>query len=200
MFDPQRLPEHYHSDDGSMIAEPVYLLHAECFLGKYGAGALYEPGTELVYDQVPNEHMAPLNRAAGERYQEWMNSLPGVGGQLSQEDIAEAAKLMARKDGDEELPHELWWAGVIKLAARLKQERAGRTIPAPKQDPVRPLNGRMPPPMTAGEFKDVAHRGDPNAGVQRMEPAGGRRVRRAPPAMTQQPRPPTSDAVGQPTS
>lgn len=190
------LPEFYLTEDGARVREPVYRLLADCFLGAPGKPpGLWEAGCEIQHDLVPNEHMQPLNRAAGEAVERWQAALPIVAGRFTEEEIGEAAALMAPKEGEQVLPHALWWAGVLKLAAELKIKKAGMRVPAPTPQHVAPLN-RTVPPMTAGEYKDAPHRDQAATGIK-AHPQAARRLKPAqqPPAMTTEPRPQASDGV-----
>lgn len=194
----RHLPEFYIADDGTRVADPVYRLHADCFFGKPGGPpALWEAGTELETDLVPNEHMEPLNAAAAERIAQWRATLPIVTGKMSQENIEEAAKILQPREGEPIVPHEIWWPGVLKLAAELKAKRQGSTFIPPAYT-VAPANGRPVRPMTAGDFKDVSHRGDAQTtGVKAHPQLAGKRVRRNVPPMSAEPAMPSGDAVGQ---
>src|SRR3974390_2433568 len=102
------LPEFYVADDGTRVREPVYRLLADCFLGAPGKPpGLWEAGCEIQHDLPANEHMQPLNLAAGAAVERFEASLPIVAGRLSEEDIAEAAALLAPKEGEPVLPHAL---------------------------------------------------------------------------------------------
>lgn len=190
-------PQFYIADDGSRVSGPVYRLLADCFFGKPGGPpSLWEAGTELETDILPNEQMEPLNVAAAERMAAWRASLPIVTGRLTDEEIAEAAKLLAPREGEPIVPHEIWWPGVIRLAGELKAKRGGRTFIAPAHT-VQPANGKPVRPMTAGDYKDVSHRDQAQTGMQAHDKLPGRRVRREAPPMATEPAQPSGDAVGQ---
>ena len=189
------LPEFYQADDGSRVSTPVYELLADCFFGKPGGPpALWEAGTELQTDLIPNEHMKPLNRAAGERVEKWLQSLPIVAGKLDEQDLAEAASLLAPREGESMPPHPIWWAGVIKLAGELKLKRTGSRIPNPVRE-VTYAKGKTPPPLSAGNFKDVSHRDQEATGMKAHPQIAGKRVKRGSPLMSAEPRQPAGDAT-----
>lgn len=195
MSDYDHLPDVYVADDGTRVTAPVYRLLADCFFGKPGGPpALWEAGTELQTDITPNEHMEPLNKAAGVRIQRWLTSLPVVTAKLEESDIAEAAALLAPREGEATQPHGQWWAGVIKLAGELKKKREGRVIPETATT-VSPLNQASVPPMSAGDFKDVSHRDQKATGMKAHQQLAGKRVNRPAPVMATEPKPPAGDAA-----
>jgi hypothetical protein len=200
--DPYGLPQFYIADGGARIERPVYLLEGDCFLGRPGGPPSYwEAGTELETDVIPNDNMRPLNRAAAIKYNEWKQSLPPEASACTPDELLEAGNILmrSRKPDDPEIPFEIWRASVYQLAMELKIRRDGRLPPSmPKsQQFVTPANGRPPPPMSAGDFKDMTHR-DPNAtGMQAHPQLAAKRVKRqAAPPMATEPKPPAGDAVG----
>jgi hypothetical protein len=195
MSDYDHLPEFYVADDGSRVSEPVYRILNDCFFGRSGAAARWEAGSEIATDLTPNHEMLPLNRAAGQRMQAWLDSLPGEGVTLTPEEISESAKLMAPKLGEPQLEHELWWAGVIELAQRLKAKRRGRTFIMPDTH-VRPANAPPAPPMSAGRFEDANPRDVAKAsGVIPQAMLPGKRVTRRADPMSTSPAQPMADAA-----
>jgi hypothetical protein len=202
MEDFDRLPHFYESDGGARIERPVYLLLADCFLGRPGGPPAYwEAGTELETDLVPNEHMKPLNRAAGIAFANWEASLPPPASAVTPDELMEAANILmkSRKPEDPEIPYEIWRGTVYQLAMDLKTRRGGRApVPPPSTAIIAPVHGRPVPPMSAGDFKDVTHR-DPSITGLTAHPqnAAAKRHRRpTAPAMSTEPKPPAGDAVG----
>jgi hypothetical protein len=74
---------------------------------------------------VPCYQWRPLNRAAGERIQQWLESLPAKGENIPQEFISQAAMQLRPREGDPEFPHDVWWGHVNKLAATLYAKHRG---------------------------------------------------------------------------
>lgn len=196
MSNDHELPEYYIADNGDRVSQPVYLLLSDCFLGKPGGPpAKWEGGTELQTDLTPNDEMKPLNRAAGERVNRWRASLPIMSGRVEERDLAEAAALLAPREGEQIQPHEIWWAGVIRLAGELRMKRQGAHVPAPSSY-IQRVTDRAAPPMSAGDFKDVAHRGQETTGMKAHDQLAAKRLQRKPaPPMATEPKPPAGDAT-----
>ena len=154
------LPEYYLTDDRppQRIAKATYEALAQCQIIMQSAETgvtgptMVEPGEVFVTDGVPNHQWLPLNRAAGERYQNWLSSLPQSGNGLTQAEITEAAYIMRPREGEAELPHEQWWPAVLKMAASLKDKRQGNSLRIPQ--PAQQVRAGAPKPvmpfMTAG--------------------------------------------------
>ena len=94
------LPEAFQTvgHDGfvQQIREPAYQCMSACFLGTNAAnGTLYEEGDILIWHREPNEEMRPLNKAAGQAMQKWLDSLPANEGvNITYEDMLEATTLL----------------------------------------------------------------------------------------------------------
>lgn len=193
----EHIPEFYVSGDGERVAEPVYRLLADCFLGMPGRPpALWEAGTELQHNLTPNDHMQPLNRAAAVAIDDWRQQLPPAAEAVSPDELLEASNMLmrSRQPGDAEIPYATWRASVYRLAMENKVHRGGMRMPAPPSaQPIRPLSGRQPPPMTAGDYKDVAHRDQAATGMQ-AHPQSARRMKPKP-TMSTEPPPANSDGV-----
>lgn len=136
----EALPEFYLTDDRARVSKPTYEALAQCqiiMVGENGIAGptLTEPGEHFTSDAVPNHQWLPLNRAAGEKYDRWLSSLPNSGAGLSQEDITHAAYAMRPREGEPEIPHDHWWPQVLKYAAALKDKRMGNAprVPQPAQ-------------------------------------------------------------------
>lgn len=132
------LPEYYVSADRQQIAAPTYEALSQCQIimasaetGQTGP-TLIEPGEHFTTEATPCQQWMPLNRAAGERFQEWLDSLPVAGADLTLEEISEAAHHMRPREGEKELPHEQWYAAVIEYAKRKRQKRQGLEVPKPR--------------------------------------------------------------------
>ena len=105
---------------------------------------LVEAGEHFVTDATPCHAWHPLNRAAGERYEQWLASLPGVG-QIPQELLTEAAYRLRPREGDPEFPMDQWWPHVLRLAGKLAEERRGHVAPPkPGYRPITPNTLPMP--------------------------------------------------------
>lgn len=190
MSDHEPLPEHYLTDDRPprRISAPTYEALAQCQIIMIGENnipgpTLIEPGEHFTTESIPNHQWMPLNRAAGERFDIWVNSLPTSGTGLNQAEITEAAYAMRPREGEPEIPHEQWWSAVMKYAAAMKDKRAGNTlrVPQPAQNhraggaqrqvmpfttagsgmPVEP--GRAPPEAARQQPTDGARRARPGA-------------------------------------
>jgi hypothetical protein len=142
-----QLPESYVTEDGQHVHGPTYLLLADCHMVMRSAETgltgptLVEEGQVITTEMTPNHQMQPLNKAAGERFEMWINSLPVVGKGLSQEEISEAAFAMRPREGEPEIPHDQWWGAVMKYAVAIKEKRAGAR-------PVGPAVGYRPAPSS----------------------------------------------------
>ena len=145
------LPEHFIDEEGNRIARPVYRMLTQCQVimaspetGQVGP-TLQEPGTVLVLDATPAHQWQPLNRAAGDKMEAWVKSLPLDGKNISQEHINEAAYTLRPREGDPEFPMEAWWPAVRRLAASLADKgRRHAQVVAPGFRPVKPDAPPMP--------------------------------------------------------
>lgn len=131
------LPQHYMTEDRQRIAAPTYEALAQCqiiMVGETGIAGptLVEPGEIFTTDSTPNHQWLPLNRAAGERFEAWFASLPANGNGLSQGEITEAAYAMRPREGEPEIPHDQWWAAVMRYAAAMKEKRQGGSMRIPQ--------------------------------------------------------------------
>jgi hypothetical protein len=169
----EHLPPVYCNADGDQIHDPVYRLLAPGFYDD----TYFLDGEELVIKMTPNEHMQPLNRSAGERYEQWLGSLPGAGANLKLEDIVEAAHMMRPREGVPELEHDDWTKAVLTLAMKLKEKRTPHGTPQPLG--VHRANPSSAPPMPNAAWSDprtmslsrpggnVVHQPKPPAGQAR---------------------------------
>lgn len=217
MSDIEALPEFYVTTDEAgrpvRIAEPAYEALTPCQIvmrspetGATGPTRV-EAGEIFFTEAIPCHQWAPLNRAAGERIADWVDTLPRNMASLPQECITEAAHRMRPREGEAELSHEQWWPAVLALASKIaEQRRTGRTVPMPRgavaqrpghampvmpfasQGPGMPMEvGRAPAQGQAGSFAA------PSGGVV------GSRGRRAAPSKSPMPGTVTSDAPSQAT-
>lgn len=134
------LPEFYMTDDRQRVSRATYEALAQCQIIMVGENnipgpTLVEPGEHFTTDAIPNHQWLPLNRAAGERFEAWLAALPASGNGLSQGEITEAAYAMRPREGEPEIPHDQWWAAVMKYAVAIKDKRQGNAprIPQPAQ-------------------------------------------------------------------
>ena len=161
LVDLATLPEVYQTrlPNGQIVTEkrPVYNLLADGFYG-VGAGAtLFEEGAIIVApDSKPNTSMQPLNRAAGEAFNAWAESLPMEGGvTVSIEELSEAAAALANDPDVKKLPHDKAASIVYKFAARLKAQREGKKLGQASIDPAfGRLGDKAAPPLLGASVKD----------------------------------------------
>jgi hypothetical protein len=154
VFDAAQLPEYFVTDDrpSQRIARPTYEALAQCQIIMVSAetgvagSTMIEAGEIFTTEAAPNDQWLPLNRAAGERHEAWLASLPANSNGISQEEITEAAYMMRPREGEPEIPHDLWWPRVLQLAAALKAKKGGgMRVPQPAM-PIR-AGGQQKPVM-----------------------------------------------------
>lgn len=163
------LPEAYTGDDGRPITRPVWRASALLYLGD----TLWQEGDIVIADIVPNAQMEPLNWAAQDLYERWLNSLPVQGMNLQQVDIMEAADLLRSEAG--KLTTEQFQQALIKLATDIKAKREGLGTPSALQPMVFHSGARGDAPPIANArvgsgamgTEKPAIRGTPNTNVQR---------------------------------
>lgn len=130
MSEHDNLPEFYVGE-GGRTAAPTYEALSQCHMVMQSAETgqtgptLVEAGEHFTSDKTPNHQWLPLNRAAGERMDRWLASLPTSGKNLTMEEISEAAHAMRPRVGEPEIPHDMWWPAVMKYASTLKERRSG---------------------------------------------------------------------------
>jgi len=136
MYNIDELPEVYVSDDGQRITAPTYEATAQCHMvmtsaetGQRGP-TLVEPGEHFTSNELPNHQWRPLNKAAGERMEAWLASLPVKGDGIPQEIITQAAFMMRPRDGEPDVPHDQWWPMVLRLAGQLYEKSKGARMPS----------------------------------------------------------------------
>lgn len=145
------LPEFYRADNGARTDQPTYEALSQLHMVMQSAETgqtgptLVEAGEHFTTDRTPCHQWLPLNRAAGERFERWIASLPSNGKNLTQEEITEAAYAMRPRDGEPVLSNEAWWPAVIKYAVMMKEKRMGGGVPNPRAAQVhRPGSPAMP--------------------------------------------------------
>jgi hypothetical protein len=130
-----KLPAAYETVQDNRIyreTKPTYRLNADCPMiwtnqetGIAGP-SLVLAGTTFVSDDIPNAAWEPMNAAAQERVQAWMDSLPTNTHFITLEDITEAAHMLRPREGEADIPHEQFQASMMRLAAQLADKRRGR--------------------------------------------------------------------------
>lgn len=128
------LPEIFVSDDGARIAAPTYqaLATLQMVMQSAETGAtgptMVEEGEIFTTDAVPGHMWKPLNRAAGDRVQQWLASLPLDGRTIPQDFITQAAYELRPREGDPDFPLEQWWPAVLRRASELAEKRRGPNV------------------------------------------------------------------------
>lgn len=145
------LPEQYRADDGEMVSEPCWRLAADGFYGD----THWLQGSVLVANIVPNHHMIPLNKSAGEAMERWVSSLPLNSAGLKDEDIIEASYMMGSRADIPGMTKQQWQIAMVKLALELKAKREGSSgLRLPELQGVRPAVRPDAPPMPNATFTD----------------------------------------------
>jgi hypothetical protein len=144
------LPDVYVSDSGDNISTPVWRLLAPGFYGD----TYWLDGEILAMDIAPNHHLEPLNKAAGVRMVQWLNSLPLQSASLRDEDLIEASFMLRPREGVPEMTHQQFSHAIIKLALELKAKREGGQLRMPELQGVRPASKSSAPPMPNAHFSD----------------------------------------------
>jgi hypothetical protein len=196
------LPEFYRGDSGHRTDQPTYEALSQLHMPMYSAETgqtgptLVEAGEHFTTDRPPCQQWLPLNRAAGERYERWLASLPSNGKNLTQEEITEAAYAMRPRDGEPTLSNEAWWPAVIKYAVTMKERRMGGSGVVPRAAQVhRPGAPAMPvmpfAAMGSATPLDVGRAPEGAAAHQPQSPGGAaerqRKMRVTPPMPGTQP-------------
>ena len=195
------LPEFYISDDGARIVQPTYEALMQCQLimasaetGQVGP-TLIEVGEVFTTDSVPCHQWRPLNRAAGDKFDQWIASLPLDGKNIPQELITEAAYQLRPREGDPEYPMEQWWPLVLRLAAKMADAKRGRApMPTVGFRPMAPNTPPMPFSSMSSAYPTEAGRAPGAAQHQPQNPANTAARARA--ARVRPPMPNTAPAQG----
>lgn len=173
------------NEDNSILQErePCYQCMADGFYGRGTAGTWYMEGSIIVTEVVPNQHMQPLNRAAGIRYARWLASLPNNRAAIDVGDMAEAAQMLAKNPEVTNLSPLDYQNAVIRLSEELKLRREGknaRSMPGIEHN-FNPQSGGNAPPILGAKLSDMSQRGPGfNSGpAPAAQPGGARRVQSA---------------------
>jgi hypothetical protein len=198
-FETRNLPHAYgfRAENGAIIQiqESCYQLLAPCFLGNGVNATFYDEGEVVKTTACPNHHMQPLNKAAGERYERWLETqVVDHGVRVSVEDLVQAAATLASTKSAEEiakLDSESWTKAVHKLAVLIGKKRneqlyGGLRLPD-MADPATRVGQTKSPPMAGLHYVDPALRGPAQVGPRENLFAGSR------------PEPTTSRMKGKPT-
>lgn len=117
------LPEVFTHRNGdntvSQIKQPCYNLLSPGFYGD----TWYDEGEIIATDICPNNEMQPLNRAAGVRFERWLDSLPAERAPITIEDMTEAAFMLAKDPDYGQKSHRERCMAAQKLAVALKERR-----------------------------------------------------------------------------
>lgn len=189
--DAKRLPKVYVTSDGSQIADPVYRLLAQ----GYYDDVLWPEGEILATHMIPNHQMQPLNRAAGEKFTDFIASLPDADGvTLRVEDLVEAATMLRPKEGEPMVSSEDWGRAVRKLAIRVQEDRIARQRPQiPSNASISRTQRSSAPAMPNAVYEDrranYGHPGDKTT-PRPVTPGQSRSVAPAPPASAMGNQPP----------
>ena len=181
------LPEFWITDDGHKVSAPTWEAMAPCYMvmtsaetGQTGP-TMVAPGEIFTNERAPSFAWQPLNKAAGENYDRWLDSLPVDGKGVSQELITEAAYTLRPREGDPEFTHEVWWSNVMRLAVTLHEKRRGSGVfnPTPASA-YRPGSAASAPVMSyASSSNLMAQPGQPPAGAAMHQPQNAMRAAQA---------------------
>jgi hypothetical protein len=191
MSEYEDLPEFYKGEGGTKTADPVYEALSPCQIMMTSSETQQTGPTRV----ETGEHFSsqayelsyawkPLNKAAGERMERWLDSLPVGGGKspLTLEEITEAAHALRPQYGEEDLDHKEWHYAVMKHALALREQRSGRLRMPPQ--PARDMRGGPLPIMpfaSQGQHRNDLEYGRPAPAqhMPQMPEHGERRARRA---------------------
>ena len=178
----EHLPEAYRTEDNQMVTAPTYETAAQCYMvmtsaetGETGP-TLIEPGEVFSSNDTPNQAWIPLNRAAGERIEAWLDSLPTDGQNIPQEIITQAAYQMRPREGEPEIPTAQWWPAVLKLASAMA-DRGRKHVPMPVNAAIRPGRGALPIMSHSGGLPLGDPSRPPPAAEQHMPASAARATR-----------------------
>jgi hypothetical protein len=181
------LPEVFAMRDGNNVIqerEPCYICQADGFYGRGTHGTWHQEGEILVMEPrfVPNQHLQPLNRAAGVAYAKWLHSLPNNQVPIDIGDMAEAAQMLAKNPQVTDLPPDDYQKAVTTLAMKLKLKRDGkdaRMLPNMSPHNFAPQSGGNSPPILGAKMSDMTQRGPGFTATGPGAPTGQAGVRRA---------------------
>lgn len=146
------LPTEYIAENGERVSEPAYRLKAPHFFDD----TFWSEDDVIVSTLEPTLHMEPLNQAAGERMEAFVQSLPADSEGISVGEMMEAAMMLRPREGEPELSNEAFQGAVLKLAAQLKAKRRGGDPVVPNTQSVRPAASKGAPPLANARFADAA--------------------------------------------
>jgi hypothetical protein len=185
----EHLPETFamQMEDRSVVQErdACYYIRSDCALGVGRELTLWEEGSIIVTDAVPNMHMEPLNRAAAVQFVKWQQRLPANRAPIDIGDMAEAAQMLGSDPEILKLNRVQWQDAVVKLATELKLRREGREardLPPIGHNFVRGPRSAAPPILNA-KVADMSQRlpGETRFAAAIPAHAPGPTVRRAAP-------------------
>jgi hypothetical protein len=171
--------------------EACYECLADGFYGAGLHGTFYPEGATIVLDSIPNQHLRPLNRAAGVAYARWLESLPQNRIFIDIGDMSEAAVILAKDPRVEKMSTLQAQQCVIRLAEGLKAKREGKDLKDLRVGDINrnfaPQSGGRSAPMLGAKMSDlsqlspgmtrgVAQATGPGAGVRKAaaaQPLGG---------------------------
>lgn len=157
--------QHYMPDNSvSQISQPCYLLLADCFFDN----TFWQEGEKIVTNECPNYQMQPLNKAAGQKIDKWLLSLPTHGIVINIDDQVEAAHMLRNHPDIKNMSHEDASAAYLKLALGLKKKRdasLGMALP-PLAGGTWGTQRSNAPAMTHARFTDPSRRGPGQIGEQ----------------------------------
>ena len=168
------LPEVFAMRDGDGFVnerEPCYRCTGDGFYGRGTSGTWYQEDSIIVYDDIPNNVLEPLNQAAGLMWARWAESLPKNRSQIDIGDMAEASHMLAKNPEVTNLPPHLYQEAVIKLSEELRLRREGkdaRSLPGLAHN-FAPQSGGKAPPILGAKMSDMSQR---RPGETRASPAG----------------------------
>lgn len=140
--------------------EPCYSCKADCYLGAGLHGTFWPEGSIIVYPDVPNQHMEPLNRAAAINYCRWLESLPQNKAMIDIGDMAEAAVILAKDDRLERMSPQQRTIAAIKVAEGLKLKREGKSAMDLRVGDINrnfaAQSGGKSPPMLGAKMSDMS--------------------------------------------
>lgn len=184
---------HFMPDNSvQQITDPCYRLLTEHQMITAGGPTLFQEGEVVISQEPPTYHMEPLNRAAGDRIERWLQSMPTNGVLINIDDQVEAANMLRNDPRVKEMSHDDASQAYMKLALGLKAKRdaiAGMSLP-PMAGNTFATRRSDAPAMPNTKFTDPSRRGpghtgeaavihQPQRGIDKVQRAGSR------PAMSQ---------------
>lgn len=171
------LPETFvhRNGDGTImqVREPCYNLLGPGFY----SDTWYDEGEVITTGICPNHEMQPLNRAAGQRYFDWLQSLPAEKAPITIEDMTEAAFMLAKDPNYGAMSHRERCMAAQRLAIELKARRDmqlnGGVAPYPVGGIVR-VSRSNAPAMPNVRISDMNVRGPGMSGPSVLHDPAGR--------------------------